>query len=305
VLTSVLSDEKGLKQLIGELYELTTPVSFGSVGQVPNQKDPLSGIVANKEMAITLFNSVIQNMLTEFIVAIDDVEEEPAPGETAAKDPLHGLTSFKLNLYLDSDLSLRKRTFELTKNAKDSDIKGFKTMTITGSEERWSMNSKVKAQLIDGKNGFRYNDESKPKELLAVFDEESLAYSLLKDDLQVNREVIRLPISTDNTPDGIHPYIRDGVTLVPVRFVLESFGADVKWNGEKQEVTIAVPSTTIRLTIGSDTAYVNDQAKKLDVPAELNNDVSYVPVRFVAETLGAEVGWDNATRSVIIIREDG
>lgn len=89
-------------------------------------------------------------------------------------------------------------------------------------------------------------------------------------------------------------------TLVPVRFVTEFLGGEVSWDGEKREVTIQISGKEIKLQIGSSTAYVNGVAIKLDQPAIIKENRTFVPLRFVAETFGLIVNWDSNTRSIKI-----
>jgi hypothetical protein len=41
--------------------------------------------------------------------------------------------------------------------------------------------------------------------------------------------------------------------------------------------------------------------KKMDVPAQLSNSRTMVPLRFISEFFGALVTWDDETRTVEII----
>ncbi|MEA1962059.1 MAG: stalk domain-containing protein [Bacillota bacterium] len=103
----------------------------------------------------------------------------------------------------------------------------------------------------------------------------------------------------DTTPK---PYIKDGRVMVPVRDVFESLGATVTWNNEERSVLATREGVEIKLFIDKDTAFVNGQSIKLDVPAEIEADTSktMVPLRFVAESLGQNVHWDDFTRTVIV-----
>jgi N-acetylmuramoyl-L-alanine amidase len=56
------------------------------------------------------------------------------------------------------------------------------------------------------------------------------------------------------------------------------------------------------LTIGSDLAYVNGAEIRLDAAPVIQNDATLVPLRFVSETSGAEVAWDDALRRALITR---
>jgi hypothetical protein len=56
----------------------------------------------------------------------------------------------------------------------------------------------------------------------------------------------------------------------------------------------------IKLQIGNKIAYVDGNELTLDVPPQIINGRTMVPVRFISEGLGAEVGWDGATKTVTI-----
>lgn len=60
----------------------------------------------------------------------------------------------------------------------------------------------------------------------------------------------------------------------------------------------------IKITIGSNMAVVDDEVKFLDSPAQIYSDRTFVPVRFVAEALGASVEWVEAEQKVIIRSEE-
>ena len=76
--------------------------------------------------------------------------------------------------------------------------------------------------------------------------------------------------------------------------------ATVSWDGSTQTVTIIKGITTIEIKIGSNVAYINSEEKTLDSPAFIENDRTYVPVRFISEAFGAKVEWDAETQTVTI-----
>jgi len=94
-------------------------------------------------------------------------------------------------------------------------------------------------------------------------------------------------------------------TLVPIRFIAEQMGADVGWDGATELVTIEKEDVEINLTIGEKRAQVNGAWKTFDTNATLVNARTMVPLRFISETLGAEVEWDGNTRTVYIKKTDG
>ena len=95
-------------------------------------------------------------------------------------------------------------------------------------------------------------------------------------------------ISFDNKP-----YLIDSVTYLPARFFCEAFNAEVDWIDETQTVIITDDKTIISLNIGESIAYVNGNKENLGGYARLINGRTYLPVRFIAESLGGEVLWDN------------
>ncbi|MEW6081424.1 MAG: N-acetylmuramoyl-L-alanine amidase family protein [Bacillota bacterium] len=104
--------------------------------------------------------------------------------------------------------------------------------------------------------------------------------------------------------DGTHiiadvpPRIVGGRTLVPIRVVSESLGAKVDWDGSTRTVTVERAGTSLSLRIGEPTAVVNGKSVPLDVPPSIIDSRTMVPIRFVATALGAEVSWDEKTRTV-------
>lgn len=100
------------------------------------------------------------------------------------------------------------------------------------------------------------------------------------------------------------PYVvGDGVTLVPVRVITEAFGADVGWIPESKTITLSYPEVEIVLQIGNPTADVNGKAETLLSAPELSkNGVTMVPLRFISENFGADVGWDDATKRITVTK---
>jgi hypothetical protein len=98
----------------------------------------------------------------------------------------------------------------------------------------------------------------------------------------------------------VPPVIENGRTLVPLRAIFEALNAQVEWDGATQTVTAKREDTTIKLTIDKSEAYCNDQEVKLDVPAKLVDGRTIVPLRFISESLGAEVNWNAETQVITI-----
>lgn len=98
----------------------------------------------------------------------------------------------------------------------------------------------------------------------------------------------------------VQPFTKEGRTLVPFRAIAASLKADVSYDAATQTVTVVRGDVTVELTLGSDTAYVNGEAVKLDVAAESVQGRTVIPLRFLSEAFGAAVEFDAETQSVII-----
>jgi len=96
------------------------------------------------------------------------------------------------------------------------------------------------------------------------------------------------------------PIIENGRTLVPLRAIFEALGADVEWEHSTQTVTAVKDDITIVLKIGDAFLTKNGERIALDVPAKIVGGRTLVPARAVAESFGADVQWDQATRTVTI-----
>ena len=100
------------------------------------------------------------------------------------------------------------------------------------------------------------------------------------------------------------PVLVNDRTLVPVRAIFEALGARVDWNNDTNTATGKLNGTTVEIQIENTVAKVNGKDVTLDVPAKLISDRTLVPVRFISESLGAKVDWNNDTQTVIITTEE-
>jgi len=94
-------------------------------------------------------------------------------------------------------------------------------------------------------------------------------------------------------------------TVVPIRAIVEALGGTIEWEGTTRKVTINFKGTVINLWIDNPQAEVNSVTKWIDdnnhdVKPIIVNSRTMLPLRFVAESLGCDVGWDNDTRTITI-----
>lgn len=107
-------------------------------------------------------------------------------------------------------------------------------------------------------------------------------------------------VGGESVENDVAPIVRNDRTMLPARFVAEQLGAKVDWNQDLKQVIITKGDKLITIPIGSDKAYVNNEAQLLDSPAFVENDRTYTPVRFIAENLDADVQWNGNDQSVTI-----
>jgi len=101
----------------------------------------------------------------------------------------------------------------------------------------------------------------------------------------------------------VSPVIEDGRTLVPLRAIFEALGAEIAWLPEKSMVIAKKNDKIVELTVGSDIAYRNGSAVKLDVAPKITGDRVLVPLRFVSEAMECKVDWDESSRIINITNQ--
>lgn len=164
----------------------------------------------------------------------------------------------------------------------------------------------LKEEFNLAKETLKKNLKERRAEILASYTEEELdiiedAKDEIEDELQEGIELLSVDSIISNkggfkfdTP----PVIKNGRTKIPVRAVSEGFGADVSWDGENNIVTITKGDTIIELPLDSNLAIVNGEEIEFDSKSEMFNSRTYVPLRFISETLDIEVEWDSETGTI-------
>lgn len=87
----------------------------------------------------------------------------------------------------------------------------------------------------------------------------------------------------------VAPFLSEGRTMVPLRFIAEALGAEVKWGAEDQSIELIGNNTRIQLWVNRSQAVVNGQAYELDAPPALEKGTTVVPLRFVSEHMNMNV----------------
>ncbi len=98
----------------------------------------------------------------------------------------------------------------------------------------------------------------------------------------------------------VNPIIENGRTLVPLRGVFENLGAQVDWNKNIMQVVIKDGNNDVSMLLNKNKVLVNGEIKDIDVATKMINSRTFAPLRFISETLGHDVKWDQNTYSVYI-----
>lgn len=100
------------------------------------------------------------------------------------------------------------------------------------------------------------------------------------------------------------PITENGRTLVPLRGIFEALDAQVNWDSYSKTISAQKGETKVRIQIGNKKAIRNGKEMTLDIPAKVLNNRTFVPLRFIGESFGAQVLWDSKTSKIQIISTD-
>ncbi len=149
-----------------------------------------------------------------------------------------------------------------------------------------------------GKNRIEINVRTSEGYIKKIFEIDN--YHKTTIELQIDNDIVYV----DGNPKKMDakPYISNGHTFVPLRIIAEGFDAEVIWVPETKGINITLGDKVISMQIGSNKAIINNKVVNLDAPPEIKQGRTFVPLRFVSEALGAEVNWNEKTKTVTINR---
>ena len=289
--------------------DTTPPKVFFDGGISDIYTNSTNAIVNGKvsELCVLQISGVVVDVKDDLTFSVSLNVYDGMPVAIFMRDLAGNSISILITAYVDSTppvielVNPKSENFDTTEQSITLEFKVNKQGTVTVNFNKVESINGIylfTADLSDGENGFAII----AKDLAGNETTENI---IIK---RVNETVIKLVIgdttayvgSSTSTLDA-PPFIEKGVTLVPLRFISEVFGALVDWNGALQVITINYRTLTIQLQVGSNVVLVGTEFKKLDVPPKIVNGRTFVPIRFISETFGAEVGWDGTTKTVTIV----
>ncbi|MCX6083567.1 MAG: stalk domain-containing protein, partial [Caldiserica bacterium] len=111
-------------------------------------------------------------------------------------------------------------------------------------------------------------------------------------------DVNGMPVAMDAAP-----VIKNGRTLLPIRALIETLGGKVMWDAKTRTATVVLGERSVVLEVGKSTALVNGKSVPIDatndkVVPEIIGSRTFLPLRFIAESLGLDLAWEPVSKTV-------
>lgn len=136
-------------------------------------------------------------------------------------------------------------------------------------------------------------NETKSTRVIYRIEKKEITLYIGKNRAFVNGKEIKLDTS---------PFIKNGRTYVPLRFISESIGGSVYWDGNEKKVMITLYDVSLTMWVNKTNYYVNSIPYVMDSPPLLLPPGRvFVPIRVVSESLGASVSWYDKEKKIIIV----
>lgn len=302
-LASAAKDEQGLKDLIGEYYDLLVP--YANIMEGLGEEEELAPelLEESKTQAVEELYAELQMGLEEVLASYDE-EVAALFSETPELSTVFGEdTVLKLDLYFDSKLDIRKQTMDLNIALPAAEDLPISALKIHSESEIWNIGEAVTIDQVDTTAGIldATDDTVTPGQILRNFKEVSPLYTWLKDDMQIGYKYVVI----DSESDYYGVITKNNTAFVPLRYLSEELDAEVKWTKGSSQFVITDDLTgeQIVLKVGSKQATVGGESVQLSEPVFVHTDgTAYVPLRFLAQALGATVDID-ADGWITVIRE--
>jgi len=168
-----------------------------------------------------------------------------------------------------------------------------KTFTITPDKGYRISDVKVDGVSVGAISTYTFTNITSDHKIEAIFEKNEIVIIL-----QIGKTTFTVNGATQNLDSP--PIIKNGRTLLPIRTLIETLGGKVNWNATEQKVTITLNGHTVVLYINKTTAIVDGKNTTLDVAPTIINGRTYLPLRFISESLGLTVDWDPQTQTITI-----
>lgn len=257
----------------------------------------------NEASYINISNGTLGDVAAVFSMSVDEFKKEFGLPEDMAEDTNETAAYYSLTLenyakmiredidtvieHMSSsgDIKLDKSTLLLDAENNQLITNYFSPMTIDEFKKEYGFGDEVNENT-------RYGDirtELYRKILagmgtLSYFDENSLLVML-------NGRYLDFDVA---------PIIVNSRTMVPMRTIFEALDASVHWDPETKTIIATHGGDIITMQVGQNAMFLNDKKIELDVPPEIIDSRTLVPLRAVAEALNTKVFYNTDTKTVVI-----
>ena len=274
---------KGFKRVVG-LGLVFTFVIGGSLGMIANAQRPEEKGIQER---IKARQEVKEDMLRDWKSAKDALETEKSVIE-GRREEREALKDALLDKAEKAKIAGDMELYEST-------MAQIKEMDASIGNHREQM-ANIRAQMKESIRG-KYTQEE--------LDELREAGKRI---VVLNPDITIIPIENIFTRKNLKfdtpPVIKEGRTLIPIRALTEGFGATVEWNAEDRVVTVSKGDVVIVFQLSEGKVFVNGEETAIDVPAQIMNNRTVVPLRFILERFNLKVDHDPETGIIEIDDED-
>ncbi|GBF12274.1 copper amine oxidase N-terminal domain-containing protein [Tepidibacillus sp. HK-1] len=264
-------NEKAKEQMQRKVEELKQNMEekwLPLLEELANQENTEQSIQATYEYVQSLLN---QNELTE--KEQEDAQELMESLEEELKGELEGL--------------------EEVGNLEDIELPTSKIEAYKQLMEMYKLMDKDQDALEAQEQilGFTKGSKDEVKKLIELYKE-------------TNKKELKAFVNGKQPQFDVPPQLVNGNTLVPFRAIAEALGAEVSYDPETRTITVKQGDVSVSFVLNQKQAKVNGQIIQLQVPATTVNGNTVVPLRFISESLGADVEYDSDTQLIFVDNQD-
>jgi hypothetical protein len=303
-LRNIALDDQGLRQLASVIHEYIT-------AEFKNQPEGFAAFYDDKQMSVEGIYGVEKALLA--FLSLNKPDESD----------LQELQNVQASVTLNVDSNQMARGIDLKISAGNllSEYSGLRGGEIQLSYERVKISDgeSTVPDALSLTDGIQLNDLDTSEKLLQQVDETSALYRFLKNDLKLTRKSItmyvmdqsyvldrtRVLLASGDYRSNPPVFISDNTAYVPARILAYNLGyGSPILELDQEEVTVEAGSQTISFSANSGQAQVNGESVEMPGPAKHMGGIMFVPLRFLAEQLGARVVVPEGELYSILVERD-
>lgn len=321
-LRNTTKDDAGLKSLVGQLYDafwpIVEPLLKEEIKNSEGAAYPSEGGAVMKsvldagndrELAIDILHTTLKELAFVGLIGIDTLNHSQ---DESLQAVLGNNTYINSKLYFDRQFQLRKSDVKLSIGLPSAVSGGIEAIQLDMVSEIWDRNQPVKADVLEkGSNPFIIDESAMygqdaadlidPESLLGQLGAINPAPSVPAQPEPSWKEPLYLPLQSKDAQDLQGAYLEDSVSYGPLPVLAEYLDASVARDGDDIIVTDAWGE--LKFKVDSAELLVDGDPFELQGAVRVHGDVVYVPVRDVAEWLGAYVWFDGEGQRIGISQD--